>query len=109
MDQVSQYFKDFLQQVYECKVDYTVKATKRKTNLVAGCYFPSERRINIYNVGSRPLFLLQHTAIHELAHHIHHTEFNRTKSKERVHGKEFWNIVRVLEANAKKKALYSFN
>lgn len=41
------------------------------------------------------------TAIHEYAHHIHYTEFDKGEKKQAPHGREFWQIYGQLMCRAK--------
>ncbi len=99
LEEVEQYFKAYLQSVYNCKVDYTIEASRRNTQLVGGHYKSSCKKIKIYRIGHCPLHILKYVALHELAHHIHYTEFNKEQRKEKTHGKEFYAILEVLIKN----------
>ena len=86
-----EFYKDYLKQIYVCKVpfDVVVVYTKPKTRM--GTYNPRSRRIRI-NDGWGNVHDCKETAIHEYAHHIHYTEKGKNKRKEDPHGKQFWHI-----------------
>ena len=104
MTQEEQYYHNLLSSIYPCKVPFTicVKNDKPKTRL--GTYWPSRKHILIHT-GRRDKYDPVETAIHEYAHHIHYTEFNKEKNKQAPHGKEFWQIYGQLMNRANEMGL----
>lgn len=80
MTQEEQYYHNLLSSIYPCKVPFTicVKNDKPKTRL--GTYWPSRKHILIHT-GRRDKYDPVETAIHEYAHHIHYTEFDKEKKE----------------------------
>ena len=104
MTQEEQYYYNLLSSIYPCKVPFTicVKDDKPKTRL--GTYWPSRKHILIHT-GRRDKYDPVETAIHEYAHHIHYTEFDKKKKKQAPHGKEFWQIYGQLMNRANEMGL----
>jgi len=104
MTQEEQYYYNLLSSIYPCKVPFTicVKDDKPKTRL--GTYWPSRKHILIHT-GRRDKYDPVETAIHEYAHHIHYTEFDKEKKKQTPHGKEFWQIYGQLMNRANEMGL----
>ena len=104
MTQEEQYYYNLLSSIYPCKVPFTicVKDDKPKTRL--GTYWPSRKHILIHT-GRRDKYDPVETAIHEYAHHIHYTEFDKEKKKQAPHGKEFWQIYGQLMNRANEMGL----
>lgn len=104
MTQEEQYYHNLLSSIYPCKVPFTicVKNDKPKTRL--GTYWPSRKHILIHT-GRRDKYDPVETAIHEYAHHIHYTEFDKEKKKQTPHGKEFWQIYGQLMNRANEMGL----
>ena len=101
-----EFYKDYLKQIYVCKVPFDVVVVHTKPKTRMGTYNPSSRRIRI-NDGWGNVHDCKETAIHEYAHHIHYTEKGKNKRKEDPHGKQFWQIYRQLMFPAKQKGLYN--
>lgn len=104
--QEEKFYKDFLKQIYVCKVPFDVVVVHTKPKTRMGTCNPRSRRIRI-NDGWGNVHDCKETAIHEYAHHIHYTEKGKTKRKEDPHGKQFWQIYGQLMFLAKQKGLYN--
>ena len=104
--QDGKFYKDYLKQIYVCKVPFGVVVVHTKPKIRMGTYNPRSRRIRI-NDGWGDVHNCKETAIHEYAHHIHFTEKGKTKRKEDPHGKQFWQIYGQLMFLAKQKGLYN--
>lgn len=102
-------FKNLLLSIYPCKVpfellvvDKKLKTNRKTYKRTVGSYYPSTYRIRIYARG-RTNGEMKTTAIHEYAHHIHYTVFNKVKRRERSHGPKFREIYRMLICRAMQK------
>ena len=101
--------KKNLLKLHECKEDFTVMFTGKRSNKVNGLYKPDTKEILIHNrnfhgsggINDNALF---YTAIHELAHHLQFTEHKKKAS--RVHTALFYSIMHDLADIAEKKGLY---
>ena len=91
MENEAEYYKELLLALYPCKEPFSlvVKTDKPKKRL--GTYYSGKKRIIIHEGWSSKYDMVE-TAIHEYAHHIHYTEFDKVKYKQAPHGKEFWQI-----------------
>ena len=100
MEKEPKFYHDLLLAIYPCKVPFTlaVKEDKPKTRL--GTYYSSSKRI-IIHLGWSGKYDMVETAIHEYAHHVHYTEFDKSGRKQAPHGKEFWQIYGQLMCRAK--------
>lgn len=106
----NEYFHRFLTEIYPCSVPFSIKVVHKKYKKRLGTYFIGDRRINIYD-GEREDNQCLETAIHEYAHHLHHTEKNMftddVSRTDRSHGAHFWEIYAFLMVNAYAKGLYT--
>jgi hypothetical protein len=105
MEQPASYFKQYLLSIYKCKIDFEVFLTHRKPKTRMGTYSPSLKRIRIHD-GWGDVDVCKEIAIHEYAHHLHLTEFNRNELGQRPHGHEFWQIYGILMNRAVEKHLF---
>ena len=101
--------KSYLLELHDCKEEFTVIFSGKKSKKVNGFYKLDSREIIIHNrnfyadeAGNNMLF---YTAMHELAHHIQFTE-NKQKSV-RAHTQLFQAILNDLADIAEKKGLYA--
>ena len=101
--------KEKLQKIHKCPVDYTLIFSGKKSK-VNGLYRPQTMEIIIHNKnfldykGNQNDNLLLYTAIHELAHHVMHTEKGAKGS--RAHSQEFWATFHGLLDDAEEKKVY---
>ena len=105
MTQEEQYYSKLLLSIYPCKVSFTVGVKNDKPKKRLGTYYPGKKRI-IIHTGKRDKYNPVETAIHEYAHHLHYTEFDKAKKKQAPHGKEFWQIYGQLMSRAKALRYY---
>ena len=102
--------KENLLKLHDCKEDFKVIFSGKKSQKVNGLYKPDTREIIIHNrnfhkdKGGINENLLFYTAIHELSHHIEFTE-NKKKSV-RAHTQSFYATLDDLVDIAEKKRLY---
>ena len=94
------YYKSLLTTLYPCKVPFTVVIKEDKPKKRLGTYYGKTRRI-IIHTGWASKHDPVETAIHEYAHHLHYTEYDKTKKKHAPHGKEYWQIYGQLMNRAK--------
>jgi len=101
--------KKNLLKLYDCKEDFDVIFSGKKSNKANGVYKFGKREIIIHNrnfnndeSGNNLLF---YTAMHELAHHIQFTEKNQKSA--RTHTQLFYSTLDDLVDTAEKKKLYS--
>jgi len=101
--------KKNLLKLYDCKEDFTVIFSGKKSKKVNGLYKYEKREIIIHNrnfdnddKGNNLLFF---TAMHELAHHIQFTEYKQKSA--RAHTQLFYAVLDDLADTAEKKKLYS--
>lgn len=100
-------FRNRLEQIYTCDVDFTIDINTRPTVRVLGGYYRKRRMVRVYShdrlTGRRPLEELFDTFLHEVAHHLEYTEHHafRAKACGRVHGRMhsplFWRILGELK------------
>ncbi len=109
MELTPQYFKTYLNRIYRCAEDYELQITSKTPKTRAGYYCFNKKRIVIHYVGTCNIDPLHQIAIHELAHHIHFTEFGKRKKGDRTHGKEFHTILNTLLVFAAEKNIYTPN
>ena len=95
-----QYYNSLLTTLYPCKVPFTVVIKEDKPKKRLGTYYGKTRRI-IIHTGWASRHDPVETAIHEYAHHLHYTEYEKTKKKNAPHGKEYWQIYGQLMNRAK--------
>lgn len=77
-----------LKKLFNCKADFTVILTGKKSSKVNGLYDPNSYKILLHNKNFQTKNEIMYTAIHELTHHILITEKN-VKSA-RSHSGLFW-------------------
>jgi hypothetical protein len=100
-------FRYRLEQIYACRIPFTVDINARPTIHVLGGYYKSRRLVRVYShdrkEGRRPLHELFDTFLHEVAHHIEYTEPQSFDSKVcrrvpgRMHSRLFWRILGELK------------
>jgi predicted nucleic acid-binding Zn-ribbon protein len=103
--------KENLLKLHECAEGFTLEFSGRKNRRVNGQYDPADVKIIINNrnfeEGEAGDNLLFYTAMHELAHHIQHTEHHQHGS--RCHTKLFYSILDGLADKAEKAGLYRYD
>lgn len=100
MEKEPKYYHDLLMAIYPCKVPFTLAVKDDKPKKRLGTYYSSSKRI-IIHLGWSVKYDMVETAIHEYAHHVHYTEFDKSGRKQTPHGKEFWQIYGQLMCRAK--------
>ena len=80
--------KSNLEKLFDCKTDFLVKKTGKKSSKVNGFYKPETREILLHNKNFTTENELMYTAIHELTHHVLTTEKGVKTS--RCHSGIFW-------------------
>lgn len=98
--------KDLLLKIEPDAGNFTVILSGKTSKKVDGLYYPDRREIIIHNKNFNDDNQLVYTAIHEFAHHIHHTRSSIPVSS-RSHTIAFWDIFHTLLFQAEKKGLYS--
>ena len=101
--------KERLQLLYKEKVPYSVIFSGKGSKRINGLYKLDTQEILIHNKNFSEgdtvnENLLMYTAIHELAHHIHTTEYHHKGA--RSHTQEFWAIFHDLIDAAEKAGIY---
>ena len=71
--QEAERLKAMLLRIYQCKKPFELMVIDKKPKTRMGCYVVDRQRIRIYSK-YRSECPLEEIAIHEYAHHIHHTE-----------------------------------
>lgn len=99
------YYAELLTTIYPCKVPFTVAVKKDKPRKRLGTYYPKTKRI-ILHTGWEKTHSVIETSIHEYAHQLHYTEFDKEKRKQKPHGKQFWQIYGQLLCRAKALGIY---
>ena len=79
--------KTNLKQLYDCKTDFTVTQTGKKSGKVNGFYKPASHEIFLHNRNFGTDNELMYTAVHEFTHHYLETEKGDKSSK---HTSLFW-------------------
>ncbi|HOZ72281.1 MAG TPA: hypothetical protein PK179_07180 [Spirochaetales bacterium] len=97
--------KELLLRVEDCKTEFSVVFTGKKSGMVNGLYKPLTREILIHNKNFENDGQLIYTAIHEYAHHIH-CERGGFVPGARSHTNEFWAIFHELLEKAEGLGLY---
>lgn len=111
--QTADYYKSWLLSIYSCKVPFDLYVIDKKPKTKMGCYIQKKNGYNRIRIYSKWIHdcPLEEIAIHEYAHHIHHTEkggiFGRGKA--RSHGELFWRIYSALMAQAIKEGIFCDN
>ncbi len=112
-------FRNRLEGIFVCKVEFTLDIATRATSRVLGGYYRRRRLVRVYShdrqTGRRPLEELFDTFLHEVAHHLEYTEpstFNARacqRKKGQMHSPLFWQILSDLkqrwEQNQKEMAI----
>ena len=98
------YYHDILMAIYPCRVPFTLAVKDDKPKKRLGTYYSSKKRI-IIHIGWGCKYDMVETAIHEYAHHIHYTEFDKGEKKQAPHGREFWQIYGQLMCKAKEMGI----
>jgi hypothetical protein len=102
--------KELLSRVHECREDYTLSFSGKKSGKENGHYRPGVRKIVIHDgnflsdAGALNEHLLLYTAIHELAHHVTCTEAGQNGP--RAHTKLFWAVFHDLLEAAEAAGVY---
>ena len=103
-------FINFLIKIYPCAVPFTLKVVHKSYKKQLGKYFINDKRINIYD-GRCDTNECKEIAIHEYAHHLHHTEpglfTEHMTTVDRSHGSNFWRIYSFLMLEAYRKGLFT--
>ena len=97
--------KKELLQIYECKHDFTVTQTGKKSQRVNGFYRIHTQEIFLHNKNFTTDNQLIYTAIHELTHHILDTEYEVKTA--RCHSGAFWSTFYNLLDKAVELGFYS--
>jgi hypothetical protein len=97
--------KELLLGISDCKTDFSVIFTGKKSSMVNGLYKPLSREILIHNKNFQNDGQLVYTAIHEYAHHLH-CERGAFVPGAKSHTNEFWSIFHDLLERAESKNVY---
>ena len=101
-DKPASYFTEQLLRIYPCKVPFELRILHTKPKGRCGAYWSHNRHILINDKYiSLDTRRCMEVAIHEYAHHLHHTEFCKEENKDKPHGPEFWMIYGQLMNRAK--------
>lgn len=107
----AEYFRQYLLKIYPCRVEFSLKVTHKRCKTRLGSYNRYSHNINIHDKQLDDEYCKE-VAIHEYAHHLHHTEpclFTNDKRKsDRSHGCHFWIIYTFLMQQAYQKELFSY-
>jgi hypothetical protein len=100
-------FRNRLDTIYACQVDFTTDINVRPTHRVLGGYYKTRRLVRVYShdrdLGRRPLEELFDTYLHEVAHHLEYTEPDSFRAEAcgrvygRMHSRLFWRILGELK------------
>ncbi len=101
------YYKNLLLAIYPCRVPFTVVLKEDKPKRRLGTYYGKTCKIVLHTGWATKHDLIE-VAIHEYAHHIHYTEFEKARKKNAPHGKEFWQIYGQLMNRAQALGLCSY-
>ena len=93
-----------LQKIWECKNDFSVIQTGKKSSRVNGFYRPATKEIFLHNKNFSSDNQMMYTAIHELTHHILISEKNVASVKS--HTTLFWSTFYDLMDIAVEKGIY---
>jgi hypothetical protein len=96
--------KEKLDRLYPAKEKYTVAFSGKKNGKVNGLYKPDRREIVIHDGNFENDSLLMYTAIHEMAHHVQHTEYGQNAG--RSHTNLFWATFYDLADKAEEAGIY---
>lgn len=95
-----EYYKEFLLNIYKCKVPFELRFRNTKPKSYSGLYYRGICKINLYPKWNS-VCPLKEVAIHEYAHHVHHTELSKGDPRlDRSHGHNFMRIYTALRAKA---------
>jgi hypothetical protein len=97
--------KDKLLQLDSRAADFAVIFSGKASIKVDGLYYPDRKEIIIHNKNFTDESQLIYTAIHEFAHHLHHTRSALPVSS-RAHTNKFWDIFHKLLFLAEEKKIY---
>lgn len=93
-----------LKKLYQCKTEFTVTQTGKRSKKVNGFYKPLTHEIFLHNKNFKSDNALMFTAIHELTHHIQNE--NGVKAA-RAHNNAFWSTFYNLLDEAERIGIYS--
>lgn len=96
--------KEFLLQIYDSGVLFTLSINKGKPKKYMGLYSVDSQHITVFSGWCKSIDGLKEIAIHEYAHHIMHTRVGVIKGE--VHSERFWQVYSALVAKAVEKNLY---
>jgi hypothetical protein len=85
--------------------DFAVIFSGKTSKKVDGLYYPDRKEIIIHNKNFTDDSQLLYTAIHEFAHHLHHTR-SAIPVSARAHTNRFWDIFHKLLFLAEEKIIY---
>jgi hypothetical protein len=97
--------KKALLQIHECKTDFTVTMTGKASKKINGLYKPATHEILLHNRNFKNDNQIMYTAIHELTHHVLHTEMQEDRQKS--HSGPFWSTFAGFLDRAVELNLYS--
>lgn len=98
--------KEKLLQLDKAAEDFSVIFSGKTSKKVDGLYYPDRREIIIHNKNFTEDAQLIYTAIHEFAHHLHHTR-SAVPVSCRAHTNRFWDIFHKLLFRAEEMGIYS--
>lgn len=98
--------KELLLTIDKNAPDFSVIFSGKKSGKVDGLYYPDRREIIIHNKNFNDDSQLIYTALHEYAHHLHHSR-SPVPVSNRAHTSAFWDILHKLLFLAEEKGLYS--
>ena len=100
-------FRNRLDSIFVCRVDFTLDIATRATSRVLGGYYRRRCLVRIYShdrdTGRRPMEELFDTFLHEVAHHLEYTEPSSfqaracQRKKGQMHSPLFWRILSELK------------
>jgi hypothetical protein len=97
--------KELLCRLHECKKDFRVLFSGKKSGKVNGLYRPEGREIIIHDRNFTVDGTLLYTAVHELTHHIMDTEYGFRGT--RSHTRQFWALFHDLLGKARREGIYT--
>jgi len=97
--------KSILLEVERCDKPFTLVFSGKTSQKVNGLYKPDTAEILLHNKNFESYNQLLYTAIHEYAHHIHHTRRGGLQQS-RPHTQEFWAIFNGLVQKAQAGGFY---
>ena len=98
--------KELLMKLDSKTEDFSVIFSGKTSKKVDGLYYPDRREIIIHNKNFTDDNQLIYTALHEFAHHMHHTRSSVPVSN-RAHTIAFWDIFHRLLFLAEEKGVYA--